>query len=164
MMEPAAEVAAESDAAASVGTPTALRSSGPEALLLPKNEGDFEAPCQDEEMAAMEVSDAAPSGGSQAPQDPRAIAKRLLATFTTLSLQAGGPDKYLQNKFKTPELATQFKEGVEAAKVEMGKVLAGEDAADTTAGDEAAAALGGATIFKVAGADAADSDSDEEAQ
>ena len=66
-------------------------------------------------------------------------------------------------KFKTPELATTFKEGVEAAKVEMGKVLAGEDAADTAAGDEAAAALGGATIFK-AGADAADSDSDEEAQ
>lgn len=109
-MEPAAEVAAPADAAASVGgPPTAMRSGPAETLLLPKNEGDFEAPCQDEEMAdAMEVSDAAPSGGSQAPQDPRAVAKRLLSTFSTLSLQSGGPDKYLQNKFKTPELKKQF--------------------------------------------------------
>ena len=68
-------------------------------------------------------------------------------------------------RFKTPELAAEFKAGIESAKTEMAAVLAGEDGADTAAGDEAAAALGGATIFK-AGADAAEgeSSSDDEAQ
>ena len=49
---------------------------------------------------------------------------------------------------------------------DMAKLDAGGDAADTAAGDEAAKALGGASIFKAAegGAEEDDDDDDEEAQ
>ena len=73
-------------------------------------------------------------------------------------------------KFKNPENAGKFKEQWEKSKEEMARLASGGDAADTAAGDEAAKALGGASIFKAAegGAAAAeeddDDDDDEEAQ
>ena len=69
-------------------------------------------------------------------------------------------------KFKNAENANKFKEQWEKSKEDMAKLDAGGDAADTAAGDEAAKALGGASIFKAAegGAEEDDDDDDEEAQ
>eukprot|EP00959_Pyramimonas_sp_CCMP1952_P158152 3307364-Pyramimonas_sp.AAC.1 len=87
--------------------------------VLPVPEGDFGRRLNDDDVE-MDDRSTLPGGGTgheslgssmvDINDGVRGTAKRLHAAFVRETLVAGGPDKYLQKKYDTPEKKLQFAE------------------------------------------------------